>query len=244
MSLRMMFLPRMDAPTKRPAASSPTASEHLSSSGEGSANVNEVHVSPGEGISSSIIPANNPRAIGAVRLFAIFWLVTVLFFTVAAYKRRAYLLPLWPASAVMLSWWLTSLARSRRGKLLRAAVVAICAVLIAVNFYLLPRREVRECGDDSMRQAAAEINHIVGPQEPLYLFQFEDEPAPLLFYLDRLAPRIEGKLGDAPPGYVLTTADAWRRLRSQALDLQPVFESTSGRPRLVLLRHGKAYAHR
>jgi hypothetical protein len=170
--------------------------------------------------------------------------VTVLFFTVAAYKRRAYLLPLWPASAVTLSWWLTSIARSRHGKYLRPAVVATCAVLIVVNFFYLPRREVRECAGDSMREAAAQINRIVGPGEPLYLFQFQDEPAPLLFYLDRTAPRITGKLGDAPPGYVIATAEAWRRLKPQALDLEPVFESSSGHPRLVLLRHGKAYAAR
>ena len=33
-----------------------------------------------------------PRGRVAVRLFAIFWIVTVVFFSVAAYKRRAYLL--------------------------------------------------------------------------------------------------------------------------------------------------------
>ena len=179
-----------------------------------------------------------------VRLFAIFWVVTVLFFTAAAYKRRAYLLPLWPASAVMLSWWLTSLAHTRSARYLRPAVIATCAVLIAVNFFYLPRKEVRECGRDSFREAAAQINRVVGPTEPLYLFQFEDEPAPLLFYLDRTAPRIEGKLGDAPPGYVITTAEAWHRLKGEALDLESVFESSSGRPLLVLLRHGKAYAAR
>lgn len=184
------------------------------------------------------------RATLAVRLFAIFWVVTVLFFTVAAYKRRAYLLPLWPASAIMLSWWITALARTRPGKILRGAVAATCAILIAVNFFYLPRKEVRDCAGDSLRPAAAEINRIVGPAEPLYLFGFEDEPAPLLFYLDRTAPRIWGKLGDAPPGYVIVTAEAWHRLKDQALDLQPVLEATSGRPRLILLRHGKALAHR
>jgi len=185
-----------------------------------------------------------PRAILAVRLFAIFWAVTVLFFTVAAYKRRAYLLPLWPASAVMLSWWLTSLAPTRYGKIVRSGVVAISVVLIAINFFYLPRKEIRECDGDSMRTAAAEINRMVGPGEPLYLFDFEDEPAPLLFYLDRTAPRITGKLGDAPPGYVIATAAAWRRLKPQALDLEPVYESSTGRPRLVLLRRGHAYARR
>ncbi|HEX3409450.1 MAG TPA: hypothetical protein VHS07_04185 [Candidatus Binataceae bacterium] len=184
------------------------------------------------------------RALIAVRLFAMFWVATVIFFTVAAYKRRAYLLPLWPASAIMLCWWLESIAHSRNGKYLRGAVVATCAVLILINFFYLPRREVRECAADSPREAAAQINRIVGPDEPLYLFQFADEPAPLLFYLNRTAPRIWGKLGDAPPGYVIATADAWRRAKSEALDLQPVFVSSSGRPRLVLLRRGKAYAIR
>jgi 4-amino-4-deoxy-L-arabinose transferase-like glycosyltransferase len=193
---------------------------------------------------SAASPDASYRAILAVRLFAIFWVVTVLFFTVAAYKRRAYLLPLWPASAIMLSWWMTALARTRPGKILRGAVAATCAILIAVNFFYLPRKEVRDCAGDSLRPAAAEINRIVGPAEPLYLFGFEDEPAPLLFYLDRTAPRITGKLGDAPPGYVIVTADAWHRLKDQALDLQPVLEATSGRPRLILLRHGKALAHR
>jgi 4-amino-4-deoxy-L-arabinose transferase-like glycosyltransferase len=209
MSLRMMFLPPMDAPDDRPP---------------------------------STIDA--PRALLAVRFFAIFWVVTVLFFTVAAYKRRAYLLPLWPPSAVILSWWTTSMARARHGKFIRPVVGAICAVLLAINFFYFPYKEVRECGGDSMRTAAAQINHVVGPEEPLYLFGFEDEPAPLLFYLDRTAPRITGKLGDAPPGYVIVTADAWRRLQPQALDLEPVFETSTGRPRLVLLRHGHAYARR
>ena len=209
MSLRMMFLPDMDA----------IADPHMDR-------------------------ARSRRALLAVRLFAIFWIVTVIFFTLAAYKRRAYLLPLWPASAVTLSWWLTSIAGSRCGRYLRPAVIAVCGVLIVINFFYLPRREVRECAGDSLRQTAAEINRIVGPDEPLYLFQFEDEPAPLLFYLDRTAPRIWGKLGEAPPGYVITTAGAWRRSKAQALDLEPVFESTSGRPLLVLLRRGKAYAQR
>ena len=34
----------------------------------------------------------------AVRLFAIFYFATVIFFSIAAYKRRSYLLPVWPPS--------------------------------------------------------------------------------------------------------------------------------------------------
>jgi 4-amino-4-deoxy-L-arabinose transferase-like glycosyltransferase len=209
MSLRMMFLPKLDAATDCMADST-----------------------------------SDRRALLAVRLLAIFWIATVLFFTIAAYKRRAYLLPLWPATAVMLSWWLISISRPTRGIALRASVIAICAVLITFNFFYLPHHETRECGDDSMRQTATSINRIVGPAEPLYLFHFEDEPAPLLFYLDRPAPRIDGRLGEAPPGYVIVTAAAWHRLKDEALDLEPVFESSSGRPRLVLLRRGKALAAR
>ena len=44
------------------------------------------------------------RARFDARLLATFWLLTVIFFTVAAYKRRAYLLPLWPSSAFLLAW--------------------------------------------------------------------------------------------------------------------------------------------
>ncbi|MBF6560887.1 MAG: phospholipid carrier-dependent glycosyltransferase [Candidatus Binataceae bacterium] len=192
----------------------------------------------------TIDPADAPRARAAVRLFAIFWIVTVVFFTVAAYKRRAYLLPLWPASAVTLAWWLDARAPTQYGPLLRRTVGATCAILIVFNFFYLPYRAIRECAGDSFRIAAAQINRVVGPSEPLYLYDFTDEPAPLLFYLDRPAPRISGKLGDAPPGYVLAPVATWDRLKPSALDLTPVLETSSGRPRLVLLRRGPALANR
>jgi 4-amino-4-deoxy-L-arabinose transferase-like glycosyltransferase len=188
-------------------------------------------------------PANNARAIAAVRLCAIFWLVTVVFFNVAAYKRRSYLLPLWPPAAVMLAWGAETLGRtpdSRR--IARAATAVTCAGLAIFNFFYLPHREVRECGGDSFRQTAAQINRIVGPGEPLYSYDIGEEPAPLIFYLDRDAPPIQGKLGDAPPGYVIIPAREWARHKSEALDLEPVYQSSSGAERLILLRHGKAYA--
>ncbi len=55
------------------------------------------------------------RAASAVELLAIFWLVSVVFFSIAAYKRRAYLLPLWPCSAVMLAWWIETIRRKSAG---------------------------------------------------------------------------------------------------------------------------------
>ena len=188
---------------------------------------------------------DDDRARSAVRLFAIFWIITVVFFTIAAYKRRAYLLPLWPASAVMIAWWIEGLARtSNIGRYLRAGVATTCLGLAVFNFVYLPQREVRECRGDSFKATATQINRIVGPDEPLYSFGLGDEPAPFLFYLDRDAPPIEGKLGDAPPGYVIVPADVWAKHQNEALDLEPIFESSSGGQRLVLLRHGKAYALR
>jgi 4-amino-4-deoxy-L-arabinose transferase-like glycosyltransferase len=180
----------------------------------------------------------------AVRLFAIFWLVNIAFFSLAAYKRRSYLLPLWPASAVMLTWWVeTSWVRIRLwGRLLRGFVILSCCGLILFNAIYLPAHQVRECEGDSVRGAAREINRIVGKGEALYLYGFAEDPAPLLFYLDRMAPMVDGKLGDAPPGYVIIPLGVWSQHRDEALDLTPVFQSSTGRPPVILLRHGKALA--
>jgi 4-amino-4-deoxy-L-arabinose transferase-like glycosyltransferase len=195
----------------------------------------------------------------AVRLFAVFWLVTVVFFSVAAYKRRAYLLPLWPVSAVMLAWAVTAqedarklaaepTGRDHRGALftrprvLRGALLLACGAMIVFNFFYLPRQASRSCGADSLRAAAAEINRIVGRDEPLYSYKLGAEPATLLFYLDRTAPPIMTRLGDAPPGYVIVPRAVWQTEKDSAPAWTPVFESTSGDPRIVLLRHGAALA--
>jgi 4-amino-4-deoxy-L-arabinose transferase-like glycosyltransferase len=178
----------------------------------------------------------------AVRLFAIFWIVTVVFFSIAAYKRRAYLLPLWPPAAVMLAWMVTVAAERFRGRALRAAYAAMCVVLIVVNFIIIPRREARECDGDSYRPAANEISKLVASGEPLYLYGFREEVAPLLFYLDRNAPELKGKLGDAPPGYVVVPAEVWAKKRGEALDLEPVLESQHGNRHLIVLHRGKVYA--
>ena len=55
------------------------------------------------------------RAALCAKLFAIFWITTVIFFELSAFKRRAYLLSLWPASAVLLSWWVIDYIVPRRG---------------------------------------------------------------------------------------------------------------------------------
>ena len=178
----------------------------------------------------------------AVRLFAIFWIVTVLFFSIAAYKRRAYLLPLWPPSAVMLAWMVTVVSERIGGSALKFAYGAMCVAMLIVNFVVIPRREASECGGDSFRPAASEIAKVVSSTEPLYLYGFGEEVAPLLFYLDRDAPEWDGKLGDAPPGYIIVPASVWAKKRGEALDLEPVLESHHGNRNLIVLHRGKVYA--
>ena len=185
--------------------------------------------------------AEESRAHFEARLFATFWLLTVIFFSVAAYKRRAYLLPLWPASAFLLAWGAHELAQWKRwGRAARSGLVALCAGMITFNFFYLPRHEVAGCGGGSVQAAAAQINRTVGTDEPLYLYGFGDDPAPLLFYLDRDAPRVEGKLGDAPPGYVMVPQSVWNEHESEALDLKPVLSVEAGGDKLLLLRRGGA----
>jgi 4-amino-4-deoxy-L-arabinose transferase-like glycosyltransferase len=181
------------------------------------------------------------RARFNARMLATFWLLTVIFFTVAAYKRRAYLLPLWPSSAFLLAWGADEIAqRSRWGRIARGALVVLCAGLVAFNFIYLPHHEVAGCAGGSFQAAAAQFDRTVGIDEPLYLYGFGDDPAPLLFYLDRDAPRVEGKLGDAPPGYVIVPQSVWDEHESEALDLKPVLNVEAGGDKLLLLRRGGA----
>jgi 4-amino-4-deoxy-L-arabinose transferase-like glycosyltransferase len=182
------------------------------------------------------------RIAAAMRIFAIFWIVTIVFFTIAEYKRRSYLLPLWPPAAVMLAW-LVMLAREKPwGGAAKRAFIGLSAGLMVFNLIYIPRMEVRDCADSSYRPAAQEITRAVGPDDPLYIYGFREEMAPLLFYLDRDAPSFKGRLGDAPPGYIIVPERVWRSEQGQALDLTPVLTSEHGSRRIVLLRRGKTYA--
>jgi len=178
----------------------------------------------------------------AVRLFAIFYVATVIFFSVAAYKRRSYLLPIWPAAAVMLAWWIVTVPSPAFRRAATWAFAALCAGLVVFNFIYIPRMEVRTCSDDSFRPAAEEIARVVAPADPLYIYGFQEEVAPLLFYLDRDAPIAQGRLGDAPPGFIIVPAQVWKKHQSEALDFEPVLTSDHGNRHLVLLKRGKSYA--
>lgn len=185
--------------------------------------------------------SGSDAARAAARMLAIFWVVTVLFFWLAAYKRRSYLLPLWPPAAVVIVWWLGSFA-APSAKVIRRGLALLCAGLIVFNLAYIPRREVRECGDDSYREAAETITRVVGPEEPLFTYGVGVGLLPLLFYLDRDAPDFRGQLADAPPGYIIVPATAWAAEKAKALDLEPVLTAGRGSTALVLLRRGKIYA--
>jgi 4-amino-4-deoxy-L-arabinose transferase-like glycosyltransferase len=175
----------------------------------------------------------------AAQFLAIFWIVTVAFFTLAAYKRRTYLLPLWPADAMLITWWIESRAQLRRA--IKAGFIALCAILIAINLVVIPRQEAKTCGKGSFAVAAAQINRVVGTDEPLFVYGMGD-PAALLFYLDRSVTFIHGELGDSPPGYVIVPAATWQTEQRRAPGLEPILGPTPGEQPLILLRHGKAYA--
>jgi 4-amino-4-deoxy-L-arabinose transferase-like glycosyltransferase len=178
----------------------------------------------------------------AARLFAIFYFATVIFFSLAAYKRRSYLLPVWPAAAIMLAWWIVTIPPLAWRRAATLIFAALCAGLIVFNFIFIPRIEVRTCRDDSFQPAAEEIARVVAPADPLFLYGFQEEAAPLLFYLDRDAPILQGRLGDAPPGFIIVPAHVWKTHQSEALDFEPVLTSDHGNRHLVLLKRGKSYA--
>ncbi len=188
--------------------------------------------------------SGDQRALECVGLCAIFWIVTVAFLSSAAYKSDDYLLPLWPASAVMLAWWLVTIPPVHLRRAAAWAYTAIGAAMMVFNFVYIPHRESASCGGDSYRPVAEEVARVIEPDAPLYLFGFTDAPAPLVFYLDRGVHLLEGRLGDAPPGYVLVPESIWQQNQQTALDLEPVLTSEHGSHRLVLLRHGKSYASR
>ena len=204
----------------------------------------EVGGTPGEGASTATFSAspNSSRAHLSVRLFAIFYFVTIAFFTLAAYKRRSYLLPVWPPAAIILAWWILTIPPPQYRRLTARTFVALCAVMVIFNFIYIPRSEVNGCRNDSFRPAAEEIARVVAPEDPLYIYGLGEEAAPLLFYLDRDAPEIQGRLADAPPGFIILPANVWKTHEHEAHDFEPVLTSDHGNRHLVLIKRGKSYA--
>ncbi len=188
------------------------------------------------------------RERGAVRLMAIFWLTTLAFFSVAAYKSRWYLLPMWPAAAVILAWWIRRIGARLRPGLIEGGCAAALAAAAIFNLFYIPYQEARECARYSYRSAAADIRRIVGDSQPLYAAGFADEDfAPLLFYLDRDAPFIASDLAHAPGGYIIVPGQLWAARKDRSPGFEVMLQSGAGRRKPVLLRHdaaGEANRHK
>ncbi|HUN57105.1 MAG TPA: phospholipid carrier-dependent glycosyltransferase [Candidatus Binataceae bacterium] len=212
------------------------------------------------------LPANSESAGSAARFLALFWTVTVVFFNLAAYKRRDYLLPLWPAAAFLLSWWIVVRVipwfSTPRGVLVYRTAVATCLILATANFLYIPAYELHGCGAPftlraffrwpskgfagessgdtgqvkSYRAAAAQINQLTTAGAPLYTFGFQDAIEPLVFYLDRCAPPLPRPLATPSSGYVIVPAQAWARASTRTSGLTPVTQVPFDNGKLVLLR--------
>jgi 4-amino-4-deoxy-L-arabinose transferase-like glycosyltransferase len=221
---------------------------------------------------SSIEPAGShtlfgqpDRAALAARFFAIFWMVTVVFFEFASFKRRAYLLPLWPASAVLLSWWVIDRLMPRVGGALAIAVyrtaIGGCLLLAAANFLFIPVYELHGCGapftaaalfrwppvgfsgkslvdsgqTQSYRKPAKLINQRTHSSGPLYVFGIRDALEPFVYYLDRCVRPLRSLAGAPSVGYTIATESAWRRASVDASGLTPVEHIPYDSDDLVLL---------
>jgi len=192
----------------------------------------------GGGASTGQGDTSPKRGRQAVKLLAIFWLVTLLFFSIAAYKSRWYLLPMWPAAAVILAWWITRLGGWYGRRLVEGGFAAACVAVALFNLFFIPHQEARECARYGYRATAAGIRRVVGDAQPLYAAGFVDEDfAPLLFYLDRDAPFISTNLSQAPSGYIIVPADFWQTHKNDAPGFEVVLQSSEGRRKPVLLRH-------
>jgi 4-amino-4-deoxy-L-arabinose transferase-like glycosyltransferase len=190
-------------------------------------------------VPSKVLEHSSPeeRAALCAKLFAIFWLVTVIFFELSAFKRRAYLLPLWPASAVLLSWWVLDRIVPRVGDVAYRTSVAVCLALSLGFFFFIPASELHSCGKTlsiaemlkwpvqelagnstaaldqsiSYRQAATAVNSIVPKDDPLFLVGIDGAEEPLVFYLERCAPRMRHSPEPIPAGYLIAGPQAMAR---------------------------------
>ncbi len=206
------------------------------------------------------------RADRMARLFAVFWVVTVIFFELAAYKRKSYLLPLSPASALLIAWWIYRYGIPRFGRIVPRAVIATCAALVIANLFFIPWREAKECGailplgetilwpfadrqtteqirsrqTDSYRQAAAEVNQAVGKGDSLFVYGLDQSIEPLIFYLGRNIVPLAGPLKNAPPGYILVPRGVWASFSGSGSRFGELLVVPHGEGTLVLLHSDSA----
>ncbi|HVA14619.1 MAG TPA: phospholipid carrier-dependent glycosyltransferase [Stellaceae bacterium] len=208
---------------------------------------------------------NAPAAteLDCVRLFALFWIVTVVFFELAAYKRKAYLLPLSLPSAILLAWWTWRIALPRWGGGVVVALATVCVAMMVGNLLFIPWREIRDCGgglsatqtlewpflslygkqpayvtrQDWLRSAARQIDGVVGANQPLFAYRFDEALEPWIFYLDRKIVLVYGSINLIPSGYVLVRLPIWNEQAGHARGFRKLLTLPDDRRGMVLLHH-------
>ena len=229
----------------------PTTAE-LAGEGETTVIVSDESDRPASLAASAIQWDRGRFASSAARFLAIFWVVTVIFFNLAAFKRRAYLLPLWPPSAFVLAWWITDHLMPRLsfriGAILYRSAIAMCLLLAFANLLFIPAYELHGCGAPfslaslfrwpsngfagessndadqrkSYRRSAAEVDRLTKPGAPLYSYGFQDALEPLIFYLGRCAPPLRPPFSIPPDACVIAPAPAANQLERRAPGLAPL----------------------
>jgi 4-amino-4-deoxy-L-arabinose transferase-like glycosyltransferase len=208
------------------------------------------------------------RAEQAAKFLAIFWIVTVVFFNFAAYKRRDYLLPLWPPAALLLAWWVLARLVPRLGMSIYRGLVAVSLVLALVNYVFIPAYELRGCAKrltvaemlawpvtslfgrspaeefqpGSYRDAATQIDSLVGPDAPLYDVGIDGAKEPLIFYLRRCTSKLPHPLDAVTNGYVIEGPSVPKNESAGLDQFQVVRKLPYGSDGLTLLQHKSAGA--
>jgi hypothetical protein len=180
------------------------------------------------------------------------------------------LLPLWPASAVILAWWVLNriipwLAPALGVRIYRAAVAA-CVLLAAANFVFIPAYELHGCGvpftfealfrwpsvsfagesfvdsgqTESYRKAAAEINRLTNSSAPLYVLGVQDALEPFVFYLNRCVRPSRAPISASTFGYTIMTERIWDSASSHTDGLTPLARIPHDADDLVLVRSNPA----
>lgn len=206
---------------------------------------------------------SSPSEIDCVRLFAIFWITTVVFFELAAYKRKAYLLPLWPPSAILLAWWTWRIARPRWGKKIVIVFATVCVAMTAIDFFFIPWQETHFCGvklsarqtlewpflslygkpppyitrQDWLRNAARKINSVMSANQPLLAYRFSGAVEPWMFYLHRKVVQVYGPINEIPSGYVMVKLAVWNDVAEHAHGFTKLLTLPNNHSGMVLLHH-------
>ncbi len=180
--------------------------------------------------------SSSGRVRTSVQLLATFWAVTFIFFSIAAYKSRVYLLPLYPSAAILVAWIVDRASEIRWGARLRAAYGVVCFALVVGIFFHLPWAAKRACEGREPAIAAQRVNEVVPRDRPLYLFGFSRWAYELQFHLHRDTGYIRRQAAIRSGIYVLLPAERWQSLARRLPANDPVLIYTDTEPKVVVVR--------